>query len=278
MKAPAELLIAVVYYLFLESGLVPITLPAEVKSQIRTHWGFSFVAQIPDYSWKIVADEIVQQHQRLQQNEAVASVQMEQIYEFKLNLLQHSEEEMQLIIRKIFGGAALCITFYLSVEQAMSVILPVNDFINTNENLKIDQIQKNPQNFLKNVRKLNELVKQNLIAPLRNTLMYESAYPNASLHGMPKEILWTLFGFLRSDLVTLQKVSQTCVYLRNMTISYLNESNVRLKHRRPTPIIYEPSDDNHRPRYRIPSGIPGLYLEGYYPHVPFWSESSRLRF
>lgn len=269
MRGSAELLITVIYYLFLESGFVPTTLPAEQKSKIRTHWGFSFVAQIPDFSWKIAANEIVQEHQRLQHNEVAAStsVQLEQIFEFKLNLLHHSNDLMHLIIRKIFNGAALCISFYLSrQEQASSIILPVNEFIDASENVNFDRIQQNPQNFIRNVRKLSETIKQKLIAPVRNVVMYESAYPNAALHGMPKEVLWSLFKYLRFDLSTLQNVSQTSVYLRNMAISFLNESNIRLKHRRPTPIIYDPLNhiNPHYSRYRINNGIFG----GYSPHVP----------
>lgn len=277
LKTPAEILVTVVYYLFLESGFVPKTLPPELRSKIRTHWGFSFIAQIPDFSWQIIADEILQQYQQLRHNEAAASTK-EQIYEFELNLLQHSDDNMQLIIRKVFDEAALCITFCLGrQEQASSIILPVNEFINVNESMRFDQIQQNPQNFFRNIRKLNESVKQNLIAPLRNVVMYESALPNAALHGMPKEILWTLFKYLRADLATLQNVSKTCIYLRNMAISFLNESNIRLKHRRPTPIIYDASNQsNHRSRYRIFNWNPGHFIE-YHPHN-FWSGHNRWHF
>lgn len=273
VKAPVELLIVVVYYLFLESGFVPAALSSEVKSKIRVHWGYSFVAQIPQYSWKIAADEIQRQYEQIQHS-AAASIagQTEKIYEFKLNLLQHSNDGMQLITRKIFDGTALCVTFCLSQQaQATSVILPVNEFINVNENTNIDHILKNPKDFIRNIKKLNETVKQNLISPSRNVAMYESAYPNAALHGMPKEILWTLFKYLRTDLGTLQKVSQTCVYLRNMAISYLNESNIQLRHRRPTPIIYDTSTSiGHRSRYRIFNEIAGLWYGRYYPHN-FWN-------
>lgn len=54
--------------------------------------------------------------------------------------------------------------------------------------------------------------------------MYESAYQNAALNGLSKEILWSLFRFLRSDLVTLQKLSHTCVHLRTMALIFLSES------------------------------------------------------
>lgn len=272
-KAPAELLTAVVYYLFLESGFVPAALSSELKSKIRVHWGYSYVAQIPDYSWKIAAEEIQQQYEQLQCRATASNAgPTEQIYEFTLNLLQHSNDDMRLIIRKIFGGTTLCVTFCLSQqEQATSVILPVNEFINVNEHTNIDHILQHPKDFIRNVEKLNETVKQNLISPSRNVAMYESAYPNAALHGMPKEILWTLFKYLRTDLATLQKVSQTCVYLRNMAISYLNESNIQLRHRRPTPIIYDTSTSvGHRSRYRTFNEISGLRFGRYYPHI-FWN-------
>lgn len=147
MKSP--FLIGIIYYLFLESGFVPATLPVQLKSKIRAHWGFSFVAQIPDYSWKIATVEILQQYQRLQYNEAAASI-AEQIYEFKLNLLQQSDDEIQLIIQKVFNGAALCVTFCLSrQEQATSVILPVNEFVNfrANESVNFDLIQQKSTEF-----------------------------------------------------------------------------------------------------------------------------------
>ncbi|XP_055297353.1 uncharacterized protein LOC129565960 isoform X2 [Sitodiplosis mosellana] len=276
IKAPTEFLIAVVYYLFLESGFGPATLPAELKSKIHVHWGYSFVAQIPDYSWKIAANEISQQYHQLQHNATASTAgQTEQIYEFKLNLLQHSNDDMQLIIRKIFGGAALCVIFCLSrQEHSTSVILPVSEFISANEISNVDHILQSPLNFFRNVRKLNETIKQNLISPSRNVAMYESAYPNAALHGMPKEILWTLFRYLRTDLQTLQQVSKTCVYLRNMAISFLNESNIQLRHRRPTPLIYDRSNQiGHRSRYRIFHEIPGVGLfHGYKPHY-FWNRS-----
>lgn len=176
---------------------------------------------------------------------------------------------MQLVIRKIFGGATLCVTFCSSgQEQASSIILALNDYINldANEKCHFEDILSNPNGYFKNVRELIENVKQHLIAPLRNMIMYDSAYPNAALHGMPQEILWTLFAYLRSDLQALQKVSQTCVYLRNMALSYLHESNIRLKNRRPTPIIYDPLDQiHHRSRYRVFNDFSGLIFGGYRP-------------
>lgn len=256
-----DLLVSIVYYLFLESGFVPITLPDEFKAKIATHWGYSFVAQIPEFSWKIAADEILKQHHQREPNDAAG---IEQIYEFKLKLLSLSDDEMQLVIRKVFSGSAFCVTFCMNQQElATSIILPVNEFINLKQNDDFDiiSLQQNPQNYLKNIRDLSEKVKHNLIAPIRNMMMYESAYPNASLHGMPQEVLWKLFSYFRSDLQTLQKISQTCVYLRNITISYLEESNIRLKHRRPTQIIYDPLDQvHHGSRYRISNGFSGLFF------------------
>lgn len=268
IRQPDELLVSIVYYLFLESGFIPKTLPSEFKSKIVTHWGFSFVAQIPQYSWKIAADDILKQHLLRQRNVAAAT---EHVYEFELNLLNHSDEEMQLVIRKVFGGSALCVTFCLSQQsQASSIILPVNEFINLiNTTECFENIQQNPQNYFRNVRELSEKVKQNLIAPLRNIVMYASAYPNAALHGMPQEILWNLFSYLRHDLQMLQKISQTCVYLRNITITFLNESKIQLKHRQPTPIIYDPLDRvHHGSQYRIFNDFSGFFFpenRGYRP-------------
>lgn len=262
IQAPAELLTAIVLYLFLESGFVPTVLPLDVKSKIRTHWGFSFVAQIPDSSWKIVADAVSQEYKRLNgensasetENQSTSSnaTQSEQIYTFQLNLLNHSDDEMQLVIRKIFNESTLCVTFcWVQKQQSTSIILPVSKFINVSFNCDFEQIQQNPQQYFRDIRELSNEIKQNLIAPIRNTVMYESAYPNAALNGMTKETLWLLFSYLRFDLKTIQSVSQTCVYLRNMAISYLNESNIQLKHHRPTPFIYDTTNEHSLSHYPV---------------------------
>lgn len=267
IHTPAELLLAVVYYIFLESGFVPAALPIELRSKIPMHWGYSFAAQIPDCSWAIVAKEI--SHEYLQSIQNKNPISPESVYEFKLNLLKYSDDEMQLVIRKIFAGTALCATFCLSSqEQASSIVLFINEFIcvSANEKPNFQTIASNPNVYFKNVRKLITDVKQTLIAPLRNVIMYDSVHPNAALHGMPKEILSTLFSYLRSDLQTLQKISQTCIYLRNMAISFLHESNIRLKNRRPTPIIYDPLDQvHHGSRYRVFNDFSGLLFGGYRP-------------
>lgn len=265
VRRPAELLIAIVYYLFLETGHVPTTLHDDQSADIRTHWGFSFTAQIPDKCWHIVANEIVQQFNQFQdfENEVNVSTtsKREQIYTFKLKLLNHSDDETQLVIRKIFDGSALCVTFCLEqYEQSTSVILPVNKFFVVPENCDFNNIRQNPNQFFRGIQSLSEQIKQNLVAPLRNRIMYESAYPNAALNGLPREILWLLFRYFRSDLSTLQKISQTCVYLRNMTITFLSESNIRLIHRRPTPITYNASDHfQPRSRFRIYNVYPWIF-------------------
>lgn len=252
MQAPSEMLTAIVYYLLLETGFVPTTLPMNLRTTIPTYSGYSFVAQIPRNTWRFVAEEIRQQFMRLHGEPA-----SDQTYEFKVNLLKHSDNEIDLIVRKVFDGSALCITFCMSQSsQATSIILPVNEYINSPINF--NSLRDNSQ--LKNIQKLCENVKQNLVAPLRNEIMYDSAYPNAALHGLPKDILWKLFQYLRSDLTSLQKTSQTCVYLRNMTISFLTESNIKLKQHRPTPIIYDLSNQLHSSsRYRSFNFYPWIF-------------------
>lgn len=262
VRRPAELLIAIVYYLFLETGHVPSELNDDQSSDIRTHWGFSFTAQIPNKCWHIVADQVVQQVNEFENEVNVSTIsKREQIYTFKLKLLNHSDDETQLVIRKIFNGSALCVTFCLEqYEQSTSVILPVNKYIILPKNCDFDYIRQNPNQYFYEIQNLSDQIKQHLVAPLRNRIMYESAYPNAALNGLPREILWLLFRYFRSDLSTLQKISQTCVYLRNMTITFLNDTNIKLKHRRPTPITYNASDDfQPRSRLRIYNVYPWIF-------------------
>lgn len=268
VKTPAEFLIATVCYLLLESGLVPTRISAELSSKVRTHWGYSFVAGIPKHSWNDVATQIIQKYKELQSHDATkstASSQMvtpEDIYTFSFNLLNHSNDELELIIRKIFRGTTLCVILCSEHhEQSTSIILPVNDFVNNAaEGASFDQIRNNPEHFFPKTKALSTQIKQQLIEPIRNVIMYESAYPNAALHGLPKEILWSLFRYLRHDLDTLQKVSHTCVYLRNMALTFLSESNIQLKHHRPTPITYDAT--NHiqpRSRRRIYNIYPWMF-------------------
>lgn len=275
IQTPAELLIALVYYLFLESGFAPATLPIELKSKIPSHWGYSFIAQIPDFSWNIVADQISEQFG--QWNDLAVNsntvTKSDQIYEFKLNLLKHSSDEMQLVIRKIFTGNALLCTFCTDKnrEQASSIILPVAESINITaiSGADFDIIRQNPQHYFTNIRELSGKIKQDLIAPLHNSVMYDSAYPHAALNGLPKEILWILFNYIRSDLKTLQNISMTCVYLRNMAITFLNEMKIGLKQRRPTPIVHDTSEPINRRRFPMFNVHPWHFLRfNYLPQYP----------
>lgn len=268
ITTPAEFLIAVICYLLLESGLVPSAIADDLISKVRTHWGFSFVAGIPKNGWNIVADQIIQEYKKLHTEDAsisTASSQLvapEHIYTLTFKLLNHSDDELQLIIRKVFGGTTLCVMLCSEHhEQSASVILPVNDFVNIIAEAKnFDQIRNDPEKFFPKTKALSTQIKQQLIEPIRNVIMYESAYPNAALHGLPKEILWSLFSYLRTDLETLQKISHTCVYLRNMALTFLNESNVKLKHRRPTPITYDATDHiQPRSRRRIYNVYPWMF-------------------
>lgn len=263
VKTPADFLIAMICYLLLESGLVPTSISAELSSKVQTHWGFSFAAGIPKHSWNEVAAQIIQKCKELQNNDATkATVAPDDIFTFTFELLNHSDDELQLIIRKIFRGTTLCVMLCSEHhEQSASIILPVNDFVNSAvEVASFDEIQNDPEQFFPKTEALNAQIKQQLVEPIRNVIMYESAYPNAALHGLPKEILCSLFRYLRYDLETLQQVSHTCVYLRNMALTFLSESNIRLKHRRPTPITYDAS--NHiqpRSRRRIYNIYPWMF-------------------
>lgn len=267
IRDSSEFLIAIIYYLFLETGFTPVALPDELNTKIRTHWGFSFVAQIPEHSWNLVADEIIQQYMQLygKANECESTVsnvpKSEEIYKFTLKLFGHSECVLQLIVRKIFDGSSICVTCCLEqYKQSTSIVLRVNDFINITENIEFERIRQNPNKYFLKFQLLNTEIKQTLIAGLRNVIMYECAYANAALNGLPKELLWILLKYLRSDLIALQNMSQTCVYLRNMIIMFLNESNIRLKHRQPTPITYDSTNELQlRSRRRIYNVYPWIF-------------------
>lgn len=269
IQTPSEFLIAVICYLLLESGLVPASISAELSEKVQTHWGFSFVAGIPKNSWITVADQIIEKYTESCGKSATnfnAAVQMadpEYIYTFKLKLLDHSDDELQLIVRKIFGGRTLCAMLCSEHhEQSASIIVPVNEFVNESITVvqNFDHIRNDAEKFFLKRQTLCTQIKQQLIEPIRNVIMYESAYPNAALNGLPKEILWLLFRYFRSDLETLQKISHTCVYLRNTTITFLHESHIQLKQRRPTPITYDASDPiQPRSRHRIYNVYPWMF-------------------
>lgn len=253
----AELLVAFVYYAFLESGCVPAAMPVEQKSKIPAHWGYSYATQIPEYSWSIVADQISEQFNQWEKSYGISDTsnasKSDQIFEFKLNLLKYSTDEMHLVIRKIFGGNALCATFCIDQqEKATSIVLPIAQFINENAINGVDfhTVRQNPQQYFTNICELTKNVKQILIMPLHNSAMYDIGVPHAALSGLPKEVLWTLFKYVRSDLKTLQNISRTCVYLRNMAISFLNEKNIQLKQRQPTAIVHDTSEPNVRRRFQ----------------------------
>lgn len=268
IKTSAEVLIAAIWYSFLECGLVPTSISAELSGEVRTHSGFSFVAGIPKNSWQTVADQIIHKfmESRAQKQDATTSTApqtdaQKDIYTFKLALLNHSDEELQLIIRKIFGGSTLCVMFCSEHhEHSASVVVPVNGFVDSTKVGDFELIRHDPQRLFLNTQALSAQIKEQLIEPIRNVIMYDGAYAHAALNGLPKEILWSLLQYFRKDLQTLQKMSHTCVYLRNMTLSFLHESKIQLKQRRPTPITYDVS--NHiqpRSRRRFYNVYPWLF-------------------
>lgn len=249
----ADILVALIYYLSFESGFVPNTFPPD--ESVATYWGYKFVAQIPAISAALAATQIHEQYSQFGQLSSTSSTpprQSEQIYKFSVKLLSFADEEVQLIIRKVFNGDAVCVTFCSVGEeqQAKSVCLLVNEFLEPANILQFDQIQENPQHFFRNIDKLIELIVVNVIAPIRTQLMANNRNPNAALIGLPKEILWVLLRHFRNDLKSLQALSQTCSYLRQAAIAYLEENAIRLRNRRPTPIIRDP---HFRPfNFRMP--------------------------
>lgn len=273
IQSPAELLVAFVYYLFLECGFAPNTLSAEEEGAFPVHWGYSFAVQIPESSWNMVADQIVEQYtQWTNSGEATNTTKSEQSYKFNLNLVKCPTGEMQLVIRKVFGGSALCIIFCANQHsESSSVILSVAEYINTAaiNGDNFHTIQQDPQSYFTNVRGLSEKIKHNLIAPVFNLVMYESAFPHFSLNCLPEDVLCILFKYLRSDLKALQNVSQTCTYLRNAAISFLHLKNIQLKQRHPTPIVHDTSNTTHRRRIHMFNPHPWFFHRfNYFPQFP----------
>lgn len=268
-----ELLIGLVYYLFLEMGIGPQTLLPAIKANIRTHWGYSFVAQIPEHSIDLVAEQIIQQSK---QNESTAPMsstskmdakQHLDQHHFNLNLVNLSDHELQLIVRKLSNGI-VCITFCFDQGlETKSIVLPVSKYIAFNrDNCNIEHIQQNPAKYFTNLQHLSSVVKEELIMPIRNILMDRNSYPNAALNGLPKESLWSLFKLLKNDLNTLQRISQSCVYLRYMVTEFMEELNIRIRTRRPTRIVH---DNDHRlNRYRR------FHLQMAFPDGLFYSRRS----
>lgn len=263
---PVELLTAIVYYLFFEMGFAPHTFSSAIKSALPTHWGYSFVAQIPEHSVDLAAKQIYQQyeqhksqpqqyHQQQQPQPSTSKVDTttiqrpEQIYRFDVNLLNLSDHELQLIVRKLFDGMTVCITFCFDQGlETKSIILSVNEYISLKDCDTIDLILQNPKQFFPNLENLSGKIKENLCAPIRNLLMDRNSYPCAALSSLPKESLWSIFKYYRNDLITLQQLSRTCVYLRYMVTEFLDESNIRLRTRRPTRIVHD--NDNRLNRHR----------------------------
>lgn len=269
-----EILIALVYYLFLEMGFGPQTLSSAIKANIRTHWGYSFVAQIPEYSVDLVAEQINQRSQRNEQTNQMPSTSKmdikqhpDQHHHFNLNLINLSDHELQLIVRKLSNGI-VCITFCLDQGlETKSIVLTVSEYILFNsDNCNIEHIQQNPGKYFTNVQHLSSLVKEELIIPIRNILMDRNSFPNGALNGLPKETLWSLFKLLKNDLNTLQRISQSCVYLRYMVTEFMDEFNIRIRARRPTRIVH---DNDHRlNRYRR------FHLQMAFPDGLFYSRRS----
>lgn len=270
---PTEILIALVYYLFLEIGFGPQTLSSTIKATIRTHWGYSFVAQIPEHSVDLVAEQIIQQSKHTEPTVPMPSTskmdtkQHPDQHHFNLNLINLSDHELQLIVRKLSNGI-VCITFcFVQGLETKSIVLPVSEYIALNSNnCDIEHIQQNPGKYFTNVQHLSSLVKEKLILPIRNILMDQNSIPNAALSGLPKESLRSLFKLLKNDLNTLQRISQSCVYLRYMVTEFMDEFNIRIKTRRPTRIVH---DNDHRlNRYRR------FHLQMAFPDGLFYSRRS----
>lgn len=229
---PAEILTALVFYATSEMGFVPTTFPIECRLKLPTHWAYRFAAQVPFYVNETIAKEIIAQ--RIELNDKTRSFNT-----FKLTLANFAIDDITLISQKIFNATTILVSLTAdSKTTTKSVILDANDYVVWNPST--NQIE------LINVARFVEKVKHELIEPIRNDLLLSEGYPHAALDGLSKEALSTVFKYLRHNLCDLQALSQASVFLRNMAIEYLGEKNIQLKHRQPTPIVYD-SGSHRRP-------------------------------
>lgn len=239
-----EILIGLVHYIFLESGFVPNDVQMNIHD-LPIYWGYSYVAQIPDRYSICTASSISNQQKEYLNNSQLDSnrspthtSQHEPVYKFALKLLNFAEPyNLPLVIRKIFSGDTLCITFCYK-NQTQSICLHVTDYIRNDMEINVEDLCLNPNAYLIQVDNLVFKIKHNVIASIRNLIMLDGGYRFASLVGLPKEIFWLLLK--RLDLISQQNLSQTCRTLRNGVIQYLRENNLAVTtERKSTPIIRE---------------------------------------
>lgn len=215
----SDSLIGIILYIFLETGFVPSNLTDDFSS-ISTYCGYEFIAQIPKQFMTSMTSTFA--HQKSSTNAKEQT--------FSLKLLNFSEEQAVLNVRKLFNGDAICLTLCFGCEST-SVCLPVNKFIkmNSTQQFCLDYL-------LENLNDLVAEIKINLIRPIRNQICLSSGYGCPNINGLPKETLDRVLVLL--DLKSLQNLSQACVYLRDHVITYLNESKRYVTTRRSTPIEY----------------------------------------
>lgn len=224
-------------------GFVPATLSVETHASLPTHWAYRFAAHVPFYASDSIAIDIIQQRIEIEAGTRAFN-------EFHIVLANLVANNTKLIVQKIFNASSLLISLCSDpITTTRSVVLDANEFVMLNAMNDIE---------LQNVDRFVEKIKYELIEPVRNALLQSEGYPNAALNGLTKDTLWPIFECFRHDLSTLQSLSHTCVFLRNMTITYVNESNIRLKQRCPTPFVQDTST-YRRPRvyaWRFPMRFP----------------------
>lgn len=245
---PADVLISLVYYATLEMGFVPAKMPNKSHANLATHWAYRFAAHVPFYAGESIAADIIEQRNGLDTG-------TRPFYEFHIVLANLVANDTKLIVRKIFSGAHLLISLCSDpITTTRSVVLDTTEFVASIEPARIE---------LRNVDRFVANIKYELIEPVRNALLQSEGYPHAALDGLTEDTLWPIFKCFRHDLATLQSLSHTCVFLRNMTIAYVNESKIQLKQRRPTPFVRDAST-HRRPRiygWRFPLNFP------FGPHI-----------
>lgn len=227
---PTEILISLIYYATLEMGFVPVKLSTDLYSKLPTHWAYRFAAQVPFYGCDVVADELIQQRKEMNDG-------LRKFYKFHLILANIVDNGTLLIVNNVFNKTGLLVTLCSdptgmppgqTIEITSSVMLNLNEFVSLDATNQIELI---------NVTQFLAKVKSELIGPVRNALLLHEGLPHAAINGLPKDALWSIFECLRNDLPSLQALSQTCTFLRNMSIDYLNESNIQLERRIPTRIV-----------------------------------------
>lgn len=236
----SDILCAIIPYLLLEMGFIVGDLSTPPSDDITLPTSCSYSEDVLIRYVSLISDSIKKQ-QSCANNKSI------EIFKFSMKLVNFSENILTLVIRKVFNGNTLCITFCYN-EYSHTVVLNINDYVHKPLIIDDDLLQ-NPTKYFKNTESLAYKVRSTVIIPIRNQLMLDEGYTFAGLLGVPKEIQWTIFKLL--GLTSLQDLSKTCIRLRSDIISFVNGLDLKITtERQSTPIIWQPNNPDIGPRFR----------------------------